>query len=201
MKKLYQYSPPGSPTYSWSELRTTFYTGKVGMTHYAGRVFYETSKYAPDVLEVTGATHMPSPTGKRGPTYSTTGGYVVVKGTKYPDVAKEFIGFMHDTERYPGWLHTVPGHFIPPMKSFMTSRAWLDHPLFKKYPDVMATIISVNDIAYPFSSEWPSEPNPYTSKVAGTLVITDMIQDYILKEMPIDEAVERCVEKIKKLIR
>lgn len=200
MKELYKYSPPGSPGYSWGELRTTFYTGKVGMTHYAGRVFSNTAKYAPELLPVVGTTHMPTPTGKVGPTYSTTGGYVVMKGTKHPELAKEFIKFMHQRDRYIRFLHTVPGQFIPPMHSLMRSEDFLAHPLFKKYPDVIKTIIEVNYMAYPFSSEWPSEPNPYTSTVAGSLIITDMIQDYILRNIPIDKAIEKCEKRIVELI-
>lgn len=129
LKKLYHYSPPGSPTYSWGEMRNVYYTGKVAMTQYEGRVLHETLTYAPEIAAVTGAVSIPTPTGEPGPTAASVGGYVVSKGCKYPEEAKDFIAFMATGKLFIEFLHSVPGHYIPPMKSIVWSDEYWDHPV------------------------------------------------------------------------
>ena len=196
LKKLYHYSPPGAPTYSWGEMRNVYYTGKVAMTMYEGRVLHETITYAPEIAAVTGAVSIPTPTGEPGPTAASVGGYVVSKGCKYPEEAKDFIAFMGTGKWFVEFLHSVPGHYIPPMKSMVWSDEYWDHPVFKKYGDIIKTLIGANERGIPLNREWRT-PNPVTSEVIGGLVLTDMIQDYIVKGTPIDEALSKCIEEIK----
>lgn len=199
LKKLYHYSPPGAPTYSWTEMRNVYYTGKVAMTMYEGRVLHETRTYAPEIAAVTRAVFVPTPTGEPGRTAASVGGYVVSKGCKYPEEAKDFIAFMGTGKWFVEFLHSVPGHYIPPMKSVVRSDEYWDHPVFKKYGDIIKTLIGANERGIPLNREWRT-PNPVTSEVIGGLVLTDMIQDYVVKGTPIDEALSKCIEVIKEHI-
>lgn len=199
LKKLYHYSPPGAPTYSWTEMRNVYYTGKTAMTMYEGRVLYETHTYAPEIAANTGGTFIPTPTGKPGPVAASVAGYVVSKGSKYPKEAKDFIAFMGSGKWYLKFLHSVPGHYIPPMKNMVWSEEYWDHPVFDKYGDIIKTLIKANETGIPLNREWPT-PNPVTSEVIGGLVLTDMIQRYIVKDTPIDEALSKCIQEIKEHI-
>lgn len=199
LKKLYHYSPPGASTYSWTEMRNVYYTGKTAMTMYEGRVLYETHKYAPEIAANTGAAFIPTPTGKPGPTAASVAGYVVSEGCKYPEEAKDFIEFMGTGEWYMKFLHSVPGHYIPPRKDLVWSEEYWDHPVFRKYEEVIKALIGANERGIPLNREWPT-PNPVTSEVIGGLVLTDMIQKYIVKGMSIDQAVNKCMDKIEEHI-
>jgi ABC-type glycerol-3-phosphate transport system substrate-binding protein len=203
MKELCKYTPPGATSYSWGEQRSAYYGEEVAMTFYLGRVFAETYRYNPKLCDVTGVFELPTPKGRpaRVTTWGGTAGWCVTKNAKNMDLVKEFAKSLVTGDLFIQILHSVPMHLAPLRYSVQQSDAFWDHPVYKKYPDILREYLSIWDhYAAPFT-EYRDYPNPAVTSAMAKLTFTDAVQAFVLKNAPADKAFQHIINGLKKELK
>jgi ABC-type glycerol-3-phosphate transport system substrate-binding protein len=221
-KELMKYAPPDCGTYSYNEVINSYVYGKVAMANYAGRLLVNLENTNPDLGSKTSAFGFPvGPGWKDDPlgiikTYDTMGGlrfgpqpifsygWCVMKNSKYPYEALDFIAYCSRHEKNLELWNTVPLHEMPAIKSQREVGWYLENPILKKHPDVLKFS---DEYEAKGSYTWfaPRGPNgplfPAVGQLFGTLIITDMVQAVCLKNTNPDQAIDEAATKIKELLK
>ena len=64
---------------------------------------------------------------------------MIMKYTKYPQAAKEYLRFMYEREHYDPWLKASIGYWGHPLKAYDSSEIWAADPKHEPYKDVIGT--------------------------------------------------------------
>ena len=62
---------------------------------------------------------------------------MVMKYTKYPKAAKEFLRFMMETEQYSAWMQASIGYIGHPLKAYEAHPIWTSDPKHTPYREAM----------------------------------------------------------------
>jgi multiple sugar transport system substrate-binding protein len=62
---------------------------------------------------------------------------MIMKYTKYPKAAKEFVRFMMETEQYSPWMQASIGYIAHPLKAYESHPIWTVDPKHTPYRDTM----------------------------------------------------------------
>jgi multiple sugar transport system substrate-binding protein len=127
------------------------------------------------------------PAGKSG-SYSGSGSWSwsIFTSTKNLDGGKDLIRYLMDPKRLQDVYAQVGGRWYPIYADGNKDEFWTSKPQFKFYPDLLQ---GGRD------SSWPASPEPKLMAALGEvgtrLVIPDMVQDFIVKNTPVEEAVKK----------
>ncbi len=138
-KEMYATFIPG--TLSWLDPNNNkaFLDGQISVTNNGISIYYAAKKSEdPKVKEmVADINHASFPIGPAGvPTESHLFfNQMIMKYTKYPQAAKEFLRFMMETEQFDPWLTAAGGYIAPPIAAYTKSAIWTSDPKHTPYRD------------------------------------------------------------------
>jgi ABC-type glycerol-3-phosphate transport system substrate-binding protein len=199
-QKLAKYAPPGMAQYGFAEVRAAYYRGLAAQAAYGARILV--NAYDADREIYKNTRWVPLPKGPHGSNASYLGSeaWISFKGTKYPDLADKFIAFMMTGDRILRWLHTVPLHLMPSMKSIGKSARYRAHPI------IQGNLGYTNDwFGAPEKSDFVWHPYQMigntvildATMVLDTPPIREMVQKVYLKKAKPRDAVREAAQRLR----
>jgi len=199
--------PPGWLGHGYLDTFTNLATGKAAMV-YQGHVRSAgyTEKYAPKgqgTPEYFGVLRKPhGPSGKQTAAQVGAEPWMIFKNSKYPEEAAEFIKFTFQEKNYIKYLHTVPIHLLPTMKSVRNSPAYQKNEMYQRWKEwvEMDYYYFERDLARPtLVVNWEDLKLPFLLEIFGSNIIPDMVTDAV-KGMPSAQAATKGQARAEELI-
>ena len=195
-KELYATFIPG--TLSWLDPNNNkaFLDGQISYTN-NGISIYVAAKNAtdPKVKEMAAdIQHASFPIGPVGtPTESHLFfNQMIMKYTKYPQAAKEFLRFMMEDEQFDPWLTGCQGYVSAPLDHFSKSKVWTIDPKNTPYRDAVKNL----------------RPAGYAGKLgyasagaAADFIVVNMVAEAISGSKTPKEAMERAAKRAERYYR
>ncbi|MEM1574121.1 MAG: sugar ABC transporter substrate-binding protein [Candidatus Methanomethylicaceae archaeon] len=193
--ELLKYTPPGCTAWSWGEMKTTFYAGKIAMMpcYTTLRTLYERKDF-----DVAAAPIPPAPDGKMI-TQQYPNPIVIMRATidrgNY-EAAKEFVRFLLRPD-INGWLlaELEAGCFSPPHEEGMKSPWFWSHYIAKAYPQIMQVDIDAIKYASLYGFEYGCV-NLGIGDIIGESVLGDLVVRIYTGAMTPEEAVKWAHEQM-----
>jgi multiple sugar transport system substrate-binding protein len=206
-KRLNTVLPPGWTSHGYLDTFANLANGKAAMLYQAyGRGVGYIEKYAP--ADIADPEHFAvtekviGPSGKQSVAQIDSEPWMVFKQAKHPNEAVEFLKFFYKEENYVRYLHTVPIHLLPMVKSTYRDAKYTDNATIKKWrPWVeMQEAFFKQDRTRPvLVMEWDDMKKAYLVEVMGSGVLVDMVLDAV-KGMPSAEAAAKAQKRVEELL-
>ena len=143
-KEMYSTFIPG--TLSWLDPNNNkaFLDSQISLTNNGISIYYATKtsgdQKVKDLKE--DIFHAQYPVGPVGvPTESHLFfNQMIMKYTKYPNAAKEFLRFMMEQEQFDPWLTAAGGYIAPPLAEFAKAAIWTSDPKHTPYRDCVKNL-------------------------------------------------------------
>jgi multiple sugar transport system substrate-binding protein len=199
--------PPGWLGHGYLDTFTNLATGKVAMVYQGhGRSAGYIEKYAPKGMgtpEYFGVLRKPhGPSGKQTACQVDAEPWMIFKNAKYPEEAAEFLKFFFKEEEYIKYLHTVPVHLLPTLKSVRNSPAYQANEMYQRWKEWvdMDYYYFERDLARPtLVVEWDDLKLPFLLEIFGSNILPDMVTDAV-KGMPSAQAAAKAQARAEELI-
>jgi multiple sugar transport system substrate-binding protein len=139
-KEMYQTLIPGVLSWQDPSNNKAFISGDIGLTA-NGVSIYFVLKNDPKTAEIAAdLEHAPLPTGVVGkpPQSALILNAMVLKHSKYPNAAKQFLAFMMEQPQYEKWLTGCIGYWSHPLKAYGEAAVWTSDPKLATYRDTCA---------------------------------------------------------------
>ena len=189
-KELYPNFVPG--TLSWLDPNNNkaFLDSQVSITNNGISIYYaaKNSRTRRSRRWRPTSTTPPFPIGPVGQSteYHLFFNQMVMKYTKYPQAAKEFLRFMMEEEQFGGWMEAAGGYISQPLRAYEKNTVWTVDPKHTAYRD------SVKNM----------RPAGYAGRLgyasAGALadfIVQDMVAEAISGSKTPKEAMERAQKR------
>jgi multiple sugar transport system substrate-binding protein len=143
-KEMYATFIPG--TLSWLDPNNNkaFLDGQISLTNNGISIYYASKNSQDQKLKDIAADiqHSSFPVGPVGvPTeYHLFFNQMVMKYTKYPNAAKEFLRFMMEKEQYDAWLQGAGGYIAQPLRAYEASNVWTVDAKHMPYRDAVKNL-------------------------------------------------------------
>jgi multiple sugar transport system substrate-binding protein len=143
-KELYANFVPG--TLSWLDPNNNkaFLDGQVSVTNNGISIYYAAKNSKDDKIKemVADINHSSFPIGPVGePTeYHLFFNQMIMKYTKYPQAAKEFLRFMMEADQFNAWLSGGGGYVSHPLKAYDSNPIWTSDPKHTPYRDAFKNL-------------------------------------------------------------
>jgi multiple sugar transport system substrate-binding protein len=199
--------PPGWLGHGYLDTFTNLATGKAAMLYQGyGRGAGLVEKYAPK--EMGNPEHfgvMPKP---RGPSGKETAAqidaepWMIFKNAKYPEEAATFLKFFFREENYIKYLHTVPIHLLPTLKSVRANPAYQANDMvrkWKEWQDMQYRYFESGQAKPTLIIEWDDLRLPFGLEILGSGIVPDMVTDAV-RGMPSAQAAARAQQRAEELI-
>ena len=143
-RELYSTFVPG--TLSWLDPNNNkaFLDGQVSVTNNGISIYYA-AKNSPDpklkeiAADINHAAFPVGPVGK--PTeYHLFFNQMIMKYTKYPQAAKEFLRFMLEADQFNAWISGGGGYVSQPLRAYASNPVWTSDPKNTPYRDAFANL-------------------------------------------------------------
>ena len=140
-KEMYATFIPG--TLSWLDPNNNkaFLDGQISVTNNGISIYYATKNATDPKVQALreDVQHASYPIGPVGvPTESHLFfNQMVMKYTKYPQAAKEFLRFMMEKDQFEPWLTGAGGYIAPPLAEYAKSPIWTSDPKNTPYRDAV----------------------------------------------------------------
>jgi multiple sugar transport system substrate-binding protein len=138
-KELYATFIPG--TLSWLDQNNNkaFLDGQISLTNNGISIYYA-AKNSPDPKFRAMAADINHSVFPIGPVGVPTESHVffnqtIMKYTKYPNAAKEFLRFMMEKAQYDTWLQGAGGYVAQPLRAYEANPVWAVDPKTRPYRD------------------------------------------------------------------
>jgi len=214
-KKLVDISPPGMEGADWPQVITLFRTGQVASAPYGGgRIIKQVWETDPEMEKnIRIAPSFPVVDPKNPIIYLPIDSWGVLSASPLPEDGKAFLEWLATTDWYITFLHSVPIHFTPPNRKIVESKKFwelvdTDPPDFKplvellnRHKDDVKAVLDTAYIGRDFVVEpGNTKPNPFTGDILGSLILPDMVQNYVLGRMSAKDAVKTAADQLRSLI-
>jgi ABC-type glycerol-3-phosphate transport system substrate-binding protein len=210
LKALSQYLPPGWEGHGYRETFTIMYGGKAAMMYQGyGRGASLIEQYAPenmrstDFFDVWIKPHGPS--GTKPAAQVDEEPWMLFKGSRYPEEAKQFLIFFYQDENYLEYIRSVPIHFFPITKSLRRSEAYQQTPMIKRWKgwlDVQGYYLEHDLVKPTLVIDWADMADkPYLMDVLGSAILKDMVMEVVLENAPPEQAAAKAQRRAEELIR
>jgi multiple sugar transport system substrate-binding protein len=190
VKELYANFVPG--TLSWLDPNNNkaFLDGQCSVTNNGISIYYAAKNSQDPKLKEMAADiqHAAFPVGPVGrPTeFHLFFNQMVMKYTKYPQAAKEFLRFMMEADQYNAWLQGGGGYVSHPLKAYDANPVWTADPKHTPYRDAFKNL----------------RPTGYAGRLgyasAGALsdfIVADMVAEAASGQRSPKEAAERAAKR------
>ena len=202
MKKLFKYAPPGVADYSWLQLVETYTQDKAAMTSYSAMSVLSKAIEKNKAL-ANGTSICPYPSRLPGQTPKTRWGtevWVILKDSKHPEVAKDFIKFFMEPKGLVKYYLAEQIYVAPAEKPIIEGNEYWKGNLIVEYKDVMRKYIDLCKYGVDPVMEHPGIVQPNTTIINQRLFITDCIQEVVLGNVPVEEAVAKAHKKMEAFV-
>jgi ABC-type glycerol-3-phosphate transport system substrate-binding protein len=199
--------PPGWLGHGYLDTFTNLATGKVAMVYQGhGRSAGYIEKYAPKgqgTPEYFGVLKKPrGPSGKETAAQVDAEPWMIFKNSRHPEEAAEFLKFFFQEKNYVKYLHTVPIHLLPTLKSVRSSPAYQANEMYQRWKEwvEMDYFYFERDLARPtLVVDWNDLRLPFLLEIFGSNIIPDMVTDTV-KGMPSAQAAAKAQARAEELI-
>lgn len=189
-KELYANFIPG--TLSWLDPNNNkaFLDGQIAVTNNGISIYYAAKNSKDDKLKEIAADiqHAAFPIGPVGvPTESHLFfNQMIMKYTKYPNAAKEFLRFMMEAEQFDPWLQGAGGYIAQPLRAYEKSAVWTVDPKHTPYRD---GVKNMRPAGY-------AGKLGYASAGAGAdFIVVNMVAEAVSGSKTVKEAMERAQKR------
>jgi multiple sugar transport system substrate-binding protein len=189
-KELYQYFAPG--TLSWLDPNNNkaFLDGQISVTN-NGISIYVAAKNSQDgkikemASDIQHAAFPIGPVGK--PTeYHLFFNQLIMKYTKYPQAAKEFLRFMMEAEQFDDWLKGCQGYVSHPLSHFEKNPIWTVDPKNTPYRDCTKNLRPAG---------WAGKLGYASAGALGDFIVPNMVAEAASGSKSPKEAAERAQKR------
>ncbi len=206
-KKLNGVLPPGWASHNYLDTFANLATDKAAMLYQAyGRGVGYIEKYAPKELadpeHFAVADKLIGPSGKTPAAQLDCEPWMVFKDAKGGNEAVEFLKFFYKDDNYIRYLHTVPIHMLPILKSTYRNPKYQDNPTIRKWKpwvDMQEKFFRNDWIKPVLVTDWSDMQKPYLLEVMGSGILVDMVFDAV-KGMPSADAAAKAQKRVEELL-
>jgi len=187
--------PPDSTTWDDTGNNSAYQKKQAAFVHNPPSIYGWMQQNDPELLE--NSTMAAFPAGKSG-SYSGAGSWSwsIFKSSKNVDGGKDLIRYLMDPKRLQAVYSQVGGRWYPIYVEGNKDEFWTSKPHFKFYPDLLTG---------GRSSNWPADPEPKLMAALGEvgtrLILADMVQDIIVKNMSPEESVKKAHDAMVEVFR
>jgi multiple sugar transport system substrate-binding protein len=128
--------------------------------------------------------------------------WMVFKDAKGGNDAVEFLKFFYKDDNYVRYLHTVPIHLLPILKSTFRNPKYSDNATIKKWKpwvDMQEAYFKADRIKPVLVTDWNDMKKPYLLEVMGSGILVDMVLDSV-KGTPAAEAAAKAQKRVEELL-
>lgn len=198
--KLSQFAPPSMINDGWTDVMTEFSSELSAMCTCYGRILSTISKYNPEIS--TKIDLIPTPVGPSGtkPFYrSCLNIFVVFSGTKYPDIAKEFIKFYMSGDQYLKFLTSaVAGHDLPVRNSWLNNPSYFEYPEIKSYEGLIKKTMDLSPkYGFDFTTRFDTV-NPYLGEALSDPILATEINKFFHHDVTAEQALKNVADAWRK---
>jgi len=206
-KKLNGVLPPGWASHNYLDTFANLATDKAAMLYQAyGRGVGYIEKYAPKELadpeHFAVADKLIGPSGKTPAAQLDCEPWMVFKDAKGGNEAVEFLKFFYKDDNYIRYLHTVPIHMLPILKSTYRNPKYQDNTTIRKWKpwvDMQEKFFRNDWIKPVLVTDWSDMQKPYLLEVMGSGILVDMVFDAV-KGMPSADAAAKAQKRVEELL-
>jgi multiple sugar transport system substrate-binding protein len=201
-KELYKYAPPGVTGYSWTEMVSTYVQDKAAITTFSAlKPLAEAIKANQMIAENTAICPIPTRlASQQGKGRWADMEWMVVKGGKNPELAKEFITFWLQPQRLVKYYLAEPVFVVPGEKPVLALDEYWNDDQIVKYRHVIEKMIELNRGGVDAALEHPGVLQPNTSIINQRLLITECVQNVVLGKLSPEKAAEKAHQEMEKLL-
>ncbi len=210
LKELTKYLPPGWEGHGYLDTFANMYGQKAAMMFQGyGRGASLIEQYAPknmlstDYFDVWIKPHGPGASKPAAQVDEEP--WMLFKGSKYPNEAKEFLKFFYQDENYLEYIQTVPIHFFPITKSLRQSKAYKETPMIKRWKGWLAVqeYYLENDLVKPtLVIDWKDmNTKPYLMDILGSGILKDMVLEVTKEGVAPEKAAAKAQKRAEELIK
>jgi multiple sugar transport system substrate-binding protein len=199
--------PPGWLGHGYLDTFANLATGKAAMLYQGyGRGAGYIERYAPK--EQANPEHFGVMVKPRGPSGKTTAAqidaepWMIFKNAKHPNEAAEFLKFFFKEENYIKYLHSVPIHLLPTLKSVRGNSTYQANEMvrrWKEWQDMQYRYFEADQAKPTLIIEWSDLRLPFGLEILGSGIIPDMVTDAV-RGMPSQEAAAKAQARAEELI-
>jgi multiple sugar transport system substrate-binding protein len=199
--------PPGWLGHGYLDTFTNLATGKAAMLYQGyGRGAGLIEKYAPKEManaDTFGVMVRPiGPSGKTTAAQIDAEPWMVFKNAKHPNEAVEFLKFFFKEDNYIRYLHSVPIHLLPTLKSVRRNPAYQANDMirrWKEWQDMQYRYFEADQAKPTLIIEWSDLRLPFGLEILGSGIIPDMVTDAV-RGMPSQQAAAKAQGRAEELI-
>lgn len=214
LQGLAKYSPPGIKAYSYSDMVSTYLTGKVVQDIYAPRLAANLADEAPQLLKDTATAARPKGTSGLGIGYANPNSFVVSTkkyGNDDVDAAKEFLRYLVSPDQVAGFSMTAYPHMIPPLKNVQKQLLKKQNPINSEHSemaqaafDLTNTLDFTTEAGASFTGDklaMTGKFNKYSPLITSRQISAGMVQDVLVRKMTPKAAVQKAVAALKEAVK
>jgi multiple sugar transport system substrate-binding protein len=189
-KELYANFIPG--TLSWLDPNNNkaFLDGQISVTNNGISIYYAAKNSKDDKVKELAADiqHASYPIGPVGvPTeYHLFFNQMIMKYTKYPQAAKEFLRFMMEAEQFDEWLKGGGGYVSHPLRYYEKNPIWTSDPKHTPYRDATKNLRPAG---------WAGRLGYASAGALGDFVVPNMVAEAASGSKSPKEAAERAQKR------
>ncbi len=199
--------PPGWLGHGYLDTFVNLATGKAAMLYQGyGRGAGLIEKHAPKEManpEHFGVMMKPKgPSGKETAAQIDAEPWMIFKNAKYPEEAATFLKFFFKEENYIKYLHTVPIHLLPTLKSVRANPAYQANETvrkWKEWQDMQYRYFDTGRAKPTLIVEWDDLRLPFGLEILGSGIVPDMVTDAV-RGMPSAQAAAKAQQRAEELI-
>ncbi|HUN68306.1 MAG TPA: ABC transporter substrate-binding protein [Burkholderiales bacterium] len=189
-KELYATFVPGTLSWLDPSNNKAFLDGQVSVTNNGISIYYAAkNSNDPKVKEMAAdIQHSAYPLGPVGvPTESHLFfNQMIMKYTKYPKAAKEFLRFMMEKEQFDPWQTAAGGYIAPPLAEYAKGAVWTADPKNTPYRDAVKNMRPAG---------WAGRLGYASAGAAADFIVVDMVAEAASGSKTPKEAAERAQKR------
>lgn len=204
IQQAIKYSPPSSANYAYAETINVFVQGRVAMAPYSGRVLsnIRDKPKLQDEVSVMPFPHLAESEGGRKVYGGDFQSLVIPKDAKDKEVSKAMALWLLRKDNYIRFLHAVPGHNLPNLKSVAASAEYASDPLLLRYPAESKTLIEATSVSRSFLKETTQhQVNVKAGAIFNSRVLVETIHDLIIGNVSPASAAAKGADKIAAIMK
>lgn len=199
--------PPGWLGHGYLDTFANLAIGKAAVLYQGyGRGAGYIEKYAPKGTadpEHFGVLVKPhGPSGKETAAQIDAEPWMIFKNAKYPEEAADFLKFFFEEENYIKYLHTVPIHLLPILKSVRSNPVYQANEMvrkWKEWQDMQYRYFESGQAKPTLIVDWNDLKLPFGLEILGSGIVPDMVTDAV-RGMPSAQAAAKAQARAEELI-
>lgn len=184
---------PGTMSWNGASNNKAFAAGDIGLTQNGVSIYYAAVNSKDPAAHAIALdmnhSEMPHGAAKARPETCLVLNAMVMKHSKAPHAAKDYLRFMMEAPQYDPWLTGSLGYWIQPLKAYAQSDVWKSDPKLAVFRDAMAT---------PFYEGFSGPVNQASGSVLNDWIVVDMFARVVTGESGGDESIRQAVRSAKR---